>query len=82
MAYTPELSKKDSGALRRIAWALHVPMTKAMIEIFEHVARTVDGSKICISCKDESFCDLCPFNKKPKEVTNEMRADRSIWRNH
>ncbi len=30
MAYTPELSMKSSCTLRRLAWALDMPMTKAM----------------------------------------------------
>jgi hypothetical protein len=82
MAYTPELSKKESGALRRIAWALQVPMTKAMTEVFAHVARDIDNEKICMSCKDKSFCDQCPFNKNEKEVSNEIRTSHRIWRNN
>jgi recombinational DNA repair protein RecR len=83
MAYTPELSRKDSGALRRIAWALHVPMTKAMAKVFEQVARTADDSKICNCCKDKSFCYLCHFSKESQEeVQNQLCDDQDIWRIH
>ena len=30
MAYTPKLSYQSSCTLRRIAWALNIPMTKAI----------------------------------------------------
>ncbi len=32
MAYTPELSQKSSCTLRRISWALNIPMTKQFKE--------------------------------------------------
>jgi hypothetical protein len=40
MAYTPELSLKHSCALRRLAWALDIPMTKVM------------GKGLCIFARD------------------------------
>lgn len=61
MAYSPELSQAQSGALRRIAWALEMPMTKAMGEILEYVSKTVAKERVCNACKDKSFCDQCPF---------------------
>ena len=64
MAYTPELSQEHSGTLRRIAWALELPMTKAMEEIFQYVGTVVDNEKVCTACRDKSFCNTCPFNHK------------------
>jgi hypothetical protein len=64
MAYTPELNQENSAILRRIAWALNLPMTKTMERVFEHVSSIVDDRKICISCKDDTFCEKCPFSKK------------------
>jgi len=46
MAYTPELSYQDSCTLRRIAWALETPMTKAMGQIFDHLVGTLDAMKV------------------------------------
>ncbi len=37
MAYTPELSLESSRTLRRIAWALGVPMTQAIERVFEYM---------------------------------------------
>jgi hypothetical protein len=63
MAYTPELSQIHSAALRRIAWAIDMPMTKAMVEIFEYISHTLDSDKICGACRDKNFCSHCPFCK-------------------
>ena len=64
MAYTPELCQRSSGTLRRIAWALGVPMTIALEKIFEQTVMTVDKSKICKACRDKSKCNLCDFKKE------------------
>ena len=62
MAYTPELSLQDSSTLRRIAWALGIPMTKAIVEVISYTAKVVDSSKVCESCKDKSKCEGCAFS--------------------
>jgi hypothetical protein len=62
MAYTPVLSYKHSCTLRRIAWALDVPMTKAMGMIFDYICKVIEGSKICESCRDKTRCKDCMFN--------------------
>jgi len=62
MAYTPELDQVHSGILRRIAWALSVPMTTAIQTVIRTAANTiVSPEKACSACKDNSFCDRCPF---------------------
>jgi hypothetical protein len=35
MAYTPELSLESSRTLRRISWAMGVPMTQGIEFVFE-----------------------------------------------
>ena len=62
MAYTPELTKTYSGALRRIAWALDMPMTKAIEEVFDYVGKVIEKERVCEACRDESFCEQCPFS--------------------
>ena len=42
MAYTPELSLESSRTLRRIAWALGVPMTQAIERVFEYMPKLLD----------------------------------------
>jgi hypothetical protein len=62
MAYTPELSQEYSGILRRIAWALEIPMTKAIEEVLQHAGALIDSKKVCRACRDRSFCKDCSFN--------------------
>ena len=38
MAYSPELNRDYSGALRRIAWAIDLPMTTTLEEVISRVA--------------------------------------------
>jgi hypothetical protein len=64
MAYTPELSQQSSSTLRRIAWAMEIPMTKAMEKIFEHITMIVDPNKVCSKCQDKTKCKICSFNNK------------------
>lgn len=61
MAYTPELSLSSSCTLRRVAWALKVPMTKAMEMVFEHLPKILDKKKVCDGCRDKSKCESCSF---------------------
>ena len=62
MAYTPELSRKHSVSLRRIAWALEIPMTKAMEEVFDYLYKILDSREVvCASCKDKTRCAECSF---------------------
>jgi hypothetical protein len=64
MAYTPELSHSQSATLRRIAWALEKPMTKAMGDIFDYLGHHLDPTKICTSCRDKTRCPDCLFNRQ------------------
>lgn len=61
MAYTPELSYEHSRTLRRLAWSLNRPMTKAMDFVFTDLVRMIPAGAVCESCKDPSACDSCPF---------------------
>ena len=63
MAYTPELTRVYSGTLRRIAWTYGTPMTKALNGILDYVSKYMDNQKVCMACKDKSFCEQCPFNQ-------------------
>jgi len=66
MAYTPELSMKSSCTLRRLAWALDMPMTKAMEKVFEYLPEILDSEKVCRACRDRSKCSDCQFNFQPR----------------
>lgn len=62
MAYTPELSMKSSRILRRISWALGVPMTQGIEFVFEYLPKILDREKVCHACRDRSRCSTCGFN--------------------
>jgi hypothetical protein len=62
MAYTPQLSYQSSCTLRRIAWALGIPMTKAIERVFDHMPDILDKEKVCQGCRDKTRCDDCSFN--------------------
>ncbi|MBL7208334.1 MAG: hypothetical protein ISS67_07445 [Desulfobacterales bacterium] len=62
MAYTPEMTRKASRTLRRIAWALEMPMTKAIEKVFEYLPGILDSEKVCHACRDKSKCSNCGFN--------------------
>lgn len=63
MAYTPELNQEQSCTLRRIAWALEIPMTKAMEHIFDYLLQILDAQKVCEKCRDKTRCETCGFMK-------------------
>jgi len=62
MAYTPQLSPRSSCTLRRIAWALNIPMTQAIERVFDHLPDILDKGKVCQGCRDITRCDDCAFN--------------------
>ena len=71
MAYTPEFSLKSSRTLRRISWALGVPMTKGIEYVFDYLPKILDREKVCQGCRDKSKCTGCAFgpnNQNQKEV--------------
>jgi len=55
MAYTPELPMQESRILRRIAWAAQLPMTTAIIEIINYVAKSADPYKVCENARITHF---------------------------
>lgn len=63
MAYTPELSQEYSCTLRRIAWALEKPMTRAIEDVLDYVGKVIDKRQVCQSCRDKSKCSGCLFNR-------------------
>jgi hypothetical protein len=71
MAYTPELSLESSRTLRRISWALGVPMTEGIEFVFDYLPQILDREKVCQGCRDKSKCTGCAFgpnNQNQKEV--------------
>jgi hypothetical protein len=63
MAYTPELSLRSSSTLRRISWALGVPMTEGIEVVFDYIPLILDREKVCQGCRDQTKCAECSFNQ-------------------
>lgn len=66
MAYSPPLSVQAICTLRRLAWALKVPMTKALEEVIYYIIPMIDHSFVCKNCQDKSKCQYCGFHSKSK----------------
>jgi hypothetical protein len=76
MAYTPELSMKSSSTLRRIAWTLDMPMTKAIEKVFEYLPKILVRKKVCQGCRDRRKCSGCAFvfhDQNEKEMCYRVR---------
>ena len=69
MAYTPELSMRSSCTLRRISWALGVPMTKGIEVVFDYLPQILDREKVCQGCRDRSKCAECAFQQQSNAPT-------------
>ena len=79
MAYTPELSMRSSCTLRRISWALGVPMTEGIEFVFEYLPQILDREKVCQGCRDRSKCAECSFNQASNPpLRNNSSPLRSI----
>jgi hypothetical protein len=74
MVYTPQFSEKSSNTIRRLSWALGVPMTKAVEIIFNELALIFPPSEICPKCKDKSECNFCAFGNQPTAKKKEQAA--------
>ncbi|MDB4444302.1 hypothetical protein N9174_03090 [bacterium] len=70
MAYTPELSQIGSATLRRLAWYMGKPMTKTLEMLIGLTAvkmAEVRPGEVCSKCRDDTICEICPFNPHPNE---------------
>jgi DNA repair protein RadC len=61
MTYSPQLNRRSCATLRRIAWALDVPMTRAIDRVIEDAVQNLENGSVCLACKDSSVCDSCAF---------------------
>jgi hypothetical protein len=74
MAYTPQLDYQQSCTLRRLAWALGKPMSKAITDIINYLPDLVDCEMVCQACKDSSKCHICQFNPDRCQVAEIDRT--------
>jgi len=69
--YTPKMSFESSEIIRRLAWSLNLPMTKAVERLVNALPAITDAAKICNACKNKSACKNCIFCKS---FTEEEKA--------
>ena len=62
MAYTPELSFRSSCTLRRVSWALGVPMTQGIEFVFDYLPQVLDRERVYRRCRDRTKCPQCAFH--------------------
>ena len=58
--YTPQISRQAGFVLRRIAWGLGTPMTKALNHAILALVPKLNHSVVCAACKDQR-CSVCPL---------------------
>ena len=66
MDYTPERSMRSPSTLRRISWALGVPMTQGIEFLFEYLPQIMDREKVCQGCRDRTKCPQCASSRYPR----------------
>jgi hypothetical protein len=59
--YSPQFSALAAVSVRRLAWALDVPMTTAVDHMIRLLPSVVDPKKVCLACLDKTKCSACGF---------------------
>ena len=59
--YSPQFSETASVTVRRLAWALGLPMTAAVDLMVKILPSVVQAEKVCQLCKDTTKCHGCTF---------------------
>jgi hypothetical protein len=62
--YSPRFSEMASVTIRRLGWALGVPMTQAVELNIKEIALIFPSSLVCPKCKDNSKCHACGFHNQ------------------
>ena len=66
--YTPQFSETASVTVRRLTWAMGIPMTKAVELIINELSLIFSSSVICPKCQDSTKCQTCAFNNQATAV--------------
>jgi len=71
MVYSPRFSAETSAIIKRLAWSMGKPMTKAVEQLVMALPAIVDPAKICLACQDKTNCKACIFSR---HYTEEEKA--------
>lgn len=77
MVYTPQISQESSVTLKRLSWALNIPMTGTINSLIKLFANNTDRKKVCWFCKDTSKCDVCGFNPLQKKGADSYSTKKA-----
>jgi hypothetical protein len=59
--YSPQFSEMSAVSVRRLAWALGIPMTSTVEYMVKNMPFIIDSKKVCDSCRDKTKCEPCVF---------------------
>jgi hypothetical protein len=67
--YSPQFSEVASVSVRRLAWALGMPMTETIDYVVKNLPFTnlTEPLQVCTSCKDKTRCKVCSFRNPISE---------------
>jgi hypothetical protein len=66
--YSPPFSELSAVSVRRLAWFLHVPMSKAVDQVVGLLPSLFSPGVVCLSCKDNTKCKACTFGQQAATV--------------
>jgi hypothetical protein len=75
--YTPQISRQAAFVLRRIAWGLGTPMTKALNHAVLALVPKLNHAVVCAACKDQrcSVCPLASYGSRVQLVASDSCVD-------
>ena len=54
--YSPQFSELAAVSVRRLAWAIGVPMPDAVDFMVKLIPSIVEPTKVCFACQDKARC--------------------------
>jgi hypothetical protein len=73
--YTPQFSTTASVSVRRLAWAFGKSMPKTVDLMVSLMPSILDPKKVCMSCMDNTKCQLCIFSR---QLANKEQAALAV----
>jgi hypothetical protein len=65
---SPPFSELSAVSVRRLAWFLHVPMSKVVDQVAALLPALFSPGVVCSACKDNTKCQACAFSQQPATV--------------
>ena len=81
MAYGPQLRTKTSRSLRRLAWAMQLPMSRTLEELIKIIPHLIGSKPVCSACRDRSRCSECYFKPHGKPALQKSKLTALLKKN-